>query len=128
MTYGEFRCRKGRKRLHHPWQDSKGNFDSEFESDMGECEKCGGRGCDSVEVKDLRNGLRTFWVIERYSGDTLYYWSARGAKFETFETDIQVAVKLADKASGEAILHRHLNGIGRVLEHKFFEVETCAAA
>lgn len=63
----------------------------------------------------------SFWVIERYNGDTLLYWSARGghAGIEYFEPKIEWAVKFADKKSGSAILHHHLKSIGRVVEHSF---------
>ena len=68
---------------------------------------------------------QTGWVIERYSGDELFYWDGRGLgdyhKPRGFSSKNEEAIRFARKEDAEAILFRLLEGHGRAVEHVWME-------
>ena len=58
-----------------------------------------------------------FWVIERYYGERLRYWTGRGTDSSEFNEDIRCAIKFADYESGCVILYSLLDNLGCVVEY-----------
>lgn len=62
----------------------------------------------------------TYWLVERYVGNGLHYWSAgargRGNR-DDWATDVQWATRFADEQSAEQVRCRLCDGEGRSTEH-----------
>ena len=67
---------------------------------------------------------KSFWVIELYFNNSLFYWSA-GARGKSSRDDwapqIDSATKFFDDDSAVRVLLHSLGGTGRVVEHQFLE-------
>ncbi len=65
------------------------------------------------------NGSEYAWVIERYEGDTLVYWTGENIAMHRYpwSKDSNRALRFTRKQDGECMLTWHCGGIGRVVEH-----------
>ena len=65
---------------------------------------------------------KSFWVIERYINNSLFYWSAgtRGkCSRDDYTPTVASATKFFDSDSAILVLLHSCSGDGRVVEHQF---------
>ena len=69
-------------------------------------------------------GDRSFWVVERYINNSLFYWAAgmRGkCSRDDYTPAVDSATKFFDSDSAILVLLHSCGGDGRVVEHQFVE-------
>ena len=64
----------------------------------------------------MSDEARFFYVLERYSFDTLEYWHPDG-----FTSKFDVAIKFWNKQSADQVLSRLCQGIGRSTQHGYMK-------
>lgn len=82
--------------------------------------------CDHARtIAALLDVDEAFWVVEKYVGNRLHYWSAgargRGDN-DDWANNIEWATKFADRQSADQVLFRLADAQGRSVQHSMLPV------
>lgn len=91
--YGDYRCEDGRMMRHSPQSD-----DPYLETDVGECESCGGKGCPKPDEEELSKPVLLCSCGKVLESPAKY--AAHCAEFPSHFTQSAVTDKISDQFEG----------------------------